>query len=189
MIFTQENEYAAVLDACVLIPMALCDCLLHLAEDTALYRPLWSEEILREIAKSLAEDFHKTPAQIAWRLESMRSAFPEAMITFPPGLLRAAECIPDPNDRHVLAAAIMGRAHAIITQNTRHFPADCLERFGVSCQTADEFLVNQYHLAWPIVLDKLDDQAAGIGQTRAVVVANLKQAAPEFCKLLEAHIR
>ncbi|HWZ43755.1 MAG TPA: PIN domain-containing protein [Candidatus Saccharimonadales bacterium] len=189
MIFTQENEYAAVLDACVLIPMALCDCLLHLAEDTALYRPLWSEEILQEIAECLEEDFHKTPKQIAWRLERMRSAFPEAMVTVPAGLLKAAECIPDPNDRHVLAAAIMGRANAIITQNTRHFPADCLEGFGVTCLTADEFLVHQYHLAWPLVLDKLDDQAAGISQTRAVVLENLKQTAPEFCKLLQAHIR
>ncbi len=53
MIFTQENEYAAVLDACVLVPMALCDLLLRLAEEPAMYRPLWSEQILTELARAL----------------------------------------------------------------------------------------------------------------------------------------
>jgi hypothetical protein len=33
MILAQDNEYAAVLDACVLVPMPLCDTLLRLAED------------------------------------------------------------------------------------------------------------------------------------------------------------
>ncbi|HKR96279.1 MAG TPA: hypothetical protein VJW55_12985, partial [Candidatus Angelobacter sp.] len=72
MIFTQENEYAAVLDACVLVPMGLCDCLLRLAESPALYRPLWSEDILQELAKTLKEDFKRTPEEIAWRLERMK---------------------------------------------------------------------------------------------------------------------
>ena len=188
MIFTQENEYAAVLDACVLVPMGLCDCLLRLAESPALYRPLWSEDILQELAKTLKEDFKRTPEEIAWRLERMKLAFPEALVVFPRELLNAAVCLPDKNDRHVLAAAIMSRANAIVTQNTKHFPKECLDKFGVICQSADEFLVDQYHLAWPLVLDKLDDQAAAISQTRRVVVANLRQAAPAFCKLLEAHI-
>lgn len=188
MIFTQENEYAAVLDACVLVPMALCDCLLRLAESPGLYRPLWSDDILQELARALKEDFKKTPEEIAWRLERMKLAFPEAMVVFPQELLTAADCLPDKNDRHVLAAAIMSRASAIVTQNTKHFPKECLEKFGVICQSADEFLVDQYHLAWPLVLDKLNDQAAAISQTRRVVVSNLKLTAPEFCKLLEAHI-
>jgi hypothetical protein len=53
MILTQDNEYAAVLDACVLVPMPLCDTLLRLAEDPAMYRPLWSEAILTEVATAL----------------------------------------------------------------------------------------------------------------------------------------
>ena len=57
MLFTQENEYSAVLDACVLVPMALCDTLLRLAEKPALYQPLWSEQILAEVAKVLESEF------------------------------------------------------------------------------------------------------------------------------------
>ena len=167
--------------------MVLCDCLLHLAEEPALYRPLWSEQILSEVAKALKEDFDRTPAEISWRLEQMRAAFPEAMVTFPSELLKGLECIPDPTDRHVLAAAVMARASAIITQNKKHFPTDCLNRFGVICQTADEFLVDQYCLEREWALDKLDAQAIGIGQTRAFVISNLKPFAPKFCELLEAH--
>src|SRR5271169_3236175 len=118
MIFTQENEYSAVLDACVLVPVALCDALLRLAEEPAMYRPLWSEQIMEEMAKALRTKLNRTGAEIAYRRQQMNAAFPEAMVIVPPELLRAAECIPDEGDRHVLAAAIMARAHAIVTQNT-----------------------------------------------------------------------
>ena len=49
MILTRDNECAVLLDACVLVPMPLCDTLLRLAEEPALYRPLWSERILLEV--------------------------------------------------------------------------------------------------------------------------------------------
>jgi len=185
MIFTQENEYSAVLDACVLVPMALCDLLLRLAEEPALYRPLWSEEILVEVAKALRTDLGRSAKDVAWRIEQMRRAFPEAMVSVPPGLLKAVECLPDENDRHVLATAIMARANAIVTQNTKHFPADRLSEFGVLCQTADDFLIHQFHLSPQMVLDKLDDQGAGIGQNRKYVISRLGRCVPEFCKLLE----
>jgi len=184
MIFTPDNEYSAVLDACVLVPMALCDCLLRLAEEPALYRPFWSEEILAEVAKALRTDLGRSAEDVAWRLEQMRVAFPEAMVPVPPKLLKAVDCLPDDNDRHVVAAAIMARANAIVTQNTKHFPADCLSEFGVLCQTADDFLIYQLHLSPQAVLDKLDDQGAGIGQSRQYVISSLGRCVPEFCRLL-----
>jgi predicted nucleic acid-binding protein len=187
MIFTQENEYSAVLDACVLVPMALCDFLLRLAEEPAMYRPLWSEQILAEMAKALKTKLNRSTVEIAWRRNQMNQAFEEAMAMVPPELLRAVECIPDKNDRHVLAAAIMAHANTIVTQNTRHFPQDCLEKFGVLCQTADDFLIHQYHLNPQLVLDKLDDQGIGISQTRAFVITSLNKSAPKFCELVRAH--
>ncbi len=117
----------------------------------------------------------------------MNQAFPEAMVPVPSELLRAVECIPDEEDRHVLAAAIMARANTIVTQNTKHFPKNCLDQYGVICQTADEFLIHQYHLSPQLILDKLDDQGAGISQSRAYVVASLRASAGGFCKLMEAH--
>jgi predicted nucleic acid-binding protein len=184
MIFAPGNDYSAVLDACVLVPMALCDLLLRLAEEPAMYRPLWSEQILAEMAKALKTKLHRSTEAAAWRRQQMKQAFPEAMVTVPSALLKAVECIPDKDDRHVLAAAIMARADAIITQNTRHFPKDCCEKYGVFCQKPDDFLIDQYHLDAQQVLDKLDDQAAGISQSREFVVASLKASVPKFCRLV-----
>ncbi len=187
MIFTPGNDQSVVLDACVLVPMALCDLLLRLAEEPAMYRPLWSDQILAEMTKALESKLHRSSEQVAWRRQQMKEAFPEAMVTVPYALLKAVECIPDKDDRHVLAAAIMAHASIIVTQNTRHFPKDCCEKYGVRRQTPDDFLIDQYRHSPQLVLDKLDDQAAGIAQNREFVVASLKASVPKFCKLVEAH--
>lgn len=41
----RSNQYTVVLDTCVLVPMPLCDTLLRLAEEPALYLPKWSDDI------------------------------------------------------------------------------------------------------------------------------------------------
>src|SRR5438876_5553777 len=137
MILTPDNEYAAVLDACVLVPMPLCDTLLRLAEDPAFYRPLWSEEILREVGDVLEKKFGYTQQQRSRRLTAMREAFPEALVSIPKGLPETFDCGADPDDRHVLAAAVRGQANAIITHNIKHFPQKCLDEYAVLCQTPD----------------------------------------------------
>jgi hypothetical protein len=63
MILNQDNEYAALWDACVLVPICLCDTLLRLAEDPAMYRPLWSSEILREVGDALESKINLSPPQ------------------------------------------------------------------------------------------------------------------------------
>ena len=117
----------------------------------------------------------------------MREAFADAMTPVAPELLNAAECIPDKDDRHVLAAAIQAHANVIVTQNTKHFPTDCLKKFGVLGQTPDQFLIDQYHLSPQVVLDKLDEQGAAVSQDRAFVIKNLRVCVPGFCELLRAH--
>ena len=104
MILTPENEYTVILDACVLAPMPLCDTLLCLAEEPALYRPLWSEPILQEIGAVLVDHLGRTPEQRDRCLTFMRAFFPEASVVVQESLSNALTCIPDVNDRHVLAA-------------------------------------------------------------------------------------
>lgn len=48
--------------------------------------------------------------------------------------------LPDLNDRHVLAAAISGRAEVIVTYNLKHFPAKILDKYGIEAQHPDEFI-------------------------------------------------
>ncbi len=118
----------------------------------------------------------------------MRGAFPEAEINVPVDMVKAITCIPDPNDCHVLAAAICGPAQAIVTLNTRHFPAECVEQYGIVCQTPDEFLVHQFHLAPELVLQKLDAQAAGHGRERSSILQGLQRMVPSFARLVELGI-
>ncbi|HEX5434343.1 MAG TPA: PIN domain-containing protein [Candidatus Angelobacter sp.] len=184
MILNQNNEYAAVLDACVLVPMPLCDTLLRLAEEPALFRPLWSKEIFQEVGAALETKLKLTSAQRERRLKMMAQAFPEAMVEVPASLLSTYDCLPDKEDRHVLSCAVKGQANAIITNNIRDFPPECLEEFGVLCQTPDEFLGHQFHLNPSLILEKLDQQAAAIAKAREYIICRLKKVTPQFCNLL-----
>ncbi len=95
------TRYAVVLDACVLVPIALADSLLRVAEK-GLYRPLWSIRILGE-AQAAIEEIHPG-IDVQKRFADMREAFNDALVT---GWeeLESGIVLPDNDDRHVVAAA------------------------------------------------------------------------------------
>jgi len=188
MILTPDNEYTVLLDACVLVPMPLCETLLRLAEEPALYRPLWSDPILQEVGTALVQ-MKYSAAQVSRRLDAMRETFPEAMVTIPDHFVDGLVCIPDPNDRHVLAAAISGRANAILTLNQRHFPPECLAQYEIERMSPDDFLIHQYHLNPEAVLDKIDAQASAIRETRQAVIKRFRERlqAPNFADIVEGN--
>jgi len=74
-------RFAALLDACVLVPIALADTLLRIAERD-LYRPLWSDRILEE-ARSAIIKVHPgiEPEPINNRFAAMGNAFEDALVT------------------------------------------------------------------------------------------------------------
>jgi predicted nucleic acid-binding protein len=184
MILTPDNEYCVVPDACVLMPMPLCDTLLRLAEEPSFFRMTWSREILEEVRRGLAGPrFGYSTEQVDRRFRAMNVAFPEALHTLPPGLADGIAGLPDPDDRHVVALAIHAGADAIVTENVRDFPECALAPHNLAVLSADEFLVHQYHLDPHSVLEKLDRQAAGIRQQRTDVLRLLQRSAPEFCAL------
>lgn len=57
----------------------------------------------------------------------------------------------DPDDRHVLAAAIKARAQVIVTGNLKDFPAECLARWDIEAKSPDEFVSDQADLDGKIV--------------------------------------
>ncbi len=190
MIITPDNEYTVVLDACVLVPMPICDLLLRLASEPATYKPVWSDTLLEEVRKTMVEKLGRTSAQAQRRISVMREYFPEANIGVPADFMSALAGIPDEDDRHVVAAGIRGKAHEILTYNVRHFPAQILAAYGLAVITPDKFLVNQFHLNPAVVLEKLDAQAAAIRQGRSYVTQLLRERhqAEEFVALVESGV-
>lgn len=55
--------------------------------------------------------------------------------------------LPDPTDRHVLAAAIRGRCDVIVTYNLKDFAEEELQKYGMAPQHPDEFLRHMLDLA------------------------------------------
>jgi predicted nucleic acid-binding protein len=152
-------RYAVVLDACVLVPVALVDTLLRIAERD-LYRPLWSDRIFAEATDAIVE-IHPDipPEQIARRFASMDETFEDARVDGWENLEQTVT-LPDPDDRHVVAAAMCGRADAIVTANIRDYPSDVLKPLHIEVIHPDNFLLDQLDLAPRIVLDVLREQAA-----------------------------
>ncbi len=59
--------------------------------------------------------------------------------------------LPDPYDRHVIAAAVAADASIILTWNLRDFPPTELKKFGLRRETPDAFLAGLYDKfrSWP----------------------------------------
>ena len=137
-------RYTAILDANVLYPQLMRDVLLSLAH-ADLYSARWTTDIEHEWMKALATNFPGQDAKILKTAEQMRQAIPDCMVTGYESLIPSLS-LPDPDDRHVLAAAIAGHADAIVTSNGKDFPEKVLDSFGIELQSPDEFVVNQIML-------------------------------------------
>lgn len=75
----------------------------------------------------------------------MNAAFDDALVKGWEPLENGIE-LPDPNDRHVAAAALRGRADMIVTQNIKDFPADIMRSLGLQAIRPDDFLLDQFEL-------------------------------------------
>lgn len=109
----------------------------------------------------------------------MEDSFPEAMVTGYEELIDAMKN--DNDDRHVLAVAVRCGAHAIVSNNTKHFPGNLLQPYDLECITADEFLQHQYHLNPDLFISKLVEQASDIGWTLHQLIS---KHVPSLAKLI-----
>jgi predicted nucleic acid-binding protein len=131
--------FTVVYDANVLYPAHLRDLLLTLAQARE-FRARYTAEILEEgFEHILANRPDLDRDRLARTRQLMERAIPDVLITGHMRLLDSLE-LPDPDDRHVLAAAIVAGAEVIVTDNTRDFPAEALAPYGIEAQNADVFV-------------------------------------------------
>jgi hypothetical protein len=90
----------------------------------------------------------------------------------------------DAKDRHVLAAAIRCGANAIVTDNAKHFPAECTGKYEIDVLTSDAFLVHQFHLEPQLMLQKLQMQAEVRRVPILVLLNGLARTTPLLVGLL-----
>lgn len=123
----------ALLDANVLYPARLRDLLIRLAIG-GLYQARWSEQILDECFDNLTKDRPDlTDAQLTRTRWLMTTALPDATLTGYEGRIEEHD-LPDPDGRHVLAAARAAGASLLVTANLSDFPPARCPRACGSCR-------------------------------------------------------
>jgi predicted nucleic acid-binding protein len=133
-----------LLDANTLYPAPVCDALLNLAV-AGLYHARWTMQIHAEWTRNVALNRPELADRLQKRVAAMHRAVPDCLVENYEVLIDGLT-LPDPDDRHVLAAAIAGHADAIVTFNLKDFPAQVLSRYSIEAQHPDDFIMNQLEL-------------------------------------------
>lgn len=180
----------AVLDACVLYPAALHDVLLWLAAESV-YHPRWTDTIHEEWMRAvLANRPDLTREQLERTRSLMDQVDPECLVMDHEELVLTAE-LPDPGDRHVLAAAIAAKASVIVTLNLADFPQSVLAPFRVRALHPDAFLISLLDQDPAAFLGGLHKHRASLRRppkTREQYLEALRRAGlPTLARRLEEH--
>ncbi len=118
-----------VYDACVLYPAPLRSLLMYLAM-TGLYRARWTNDIHEEWMRNVQRDYPDVTRQQAERIRDLMNAhIGDCLVTGYETLIPSL-ALPDPDDRHVLAAAICCEADIILTFNLKDFPEGASSRMA-----------------------------------------------------------
>ena len=165
---------AAFLDANVLYQPVTRSALMYLAA-TNVFRALWSVRVQDEwTAAVLRKQPGLSPASLARTRALMEAHVDGAVVTgYEP--LMVGLTLPDPNDRHVLAAAVHGGADVIVTRNLRHFPKRALVPHNIAAQHPDVFLCQL-----------IDADADGVVRALAIDRASLRKPPMTISEYLAA---
>ena len=149
----------AFLDATVLYPVTLRNLLMRLTLNR-LFQARWSAQVHEEWIRSLLRDQPELSRDKLYQLrDAMNEHAEDSLVTGYEPLIEGIK-LPDPDDRHVLAAAIVGHAEVIVTHNLKHFPDEILDGYGIEAQHPDEFVRHLLDLDPVQVVDALRDQQA-----------------------------
>lgn len=128
-------------DACVLYPAPIRDILMELAINDILQLK-WSSRVLNEWINNLLKNRPDlSRAQLEKTTAAMNTALLDCLVENYE-TLEAELTLPDGNDRHVLAAAIISRSKLIVTANVKDFPNEYLSTFNIKACHPDDLLLS-----------------------------------------------
>ena len=168
-------KFSVIYDACVLYPAPLRDLLMQLAV-TDLFKARWTDQIHDEWIEALLrrDKYHRSVLE---RTRGFMDASVRDAKVFGYEDLIEGLVLPDPDDRHVLAAAIKAGADAIITFNLKDFPSAVLSKYDIEAIHPDEFIYSQIDLAPTI--------ACGAIKRQRESLKNPPKAKDEFLAILQ----
>jgi predicted nucleic acid-binding protein len=151
-------SFVVVYDACVLYPSTLRDLLIRIAQE-GLVQAKWTDRILDEVFGNLARNRPELREEKLRRTrELMTRAVRDCLVVgYEP--LEAVVSLPDPDDHHVLGAAIKAKAQMIVTHNIKDFPQEALSMWNVESTHPDDFIQAQIDLDGPRVFSAVQQIA------------------------------
>ena len=165
----------AVLDACVLYPAALRDLWMHLAV-RLVFQPKWTARIQDEWIRSVLENRPDLRAEQLARTRANMEQWGRDW-ELPDGEPWLSQLsLPDPDDCHVLAAAIAGQVATIVTFNLVHFPQAVLAPHGVRAVHPDPFAGE--------LLDAEPEAFIRAVRTHRAALKNPPKTVPEYLETL-----
>lgn len=134
-------SFTVIYDACLFYPAPLRDLMIRLAQ-TRRFHARWTEEIQHEWLTALLRHRPELDeAKLQRTMTLINQAVPDCLVTGYGDLIEQL-FLPDPNDRHVLAAAIRSGAQVIVTTNLRDFPQEALADFDIDARHPDDFILD-----------------------------------------------
>lgn len=154
-------NFTVVYDACLFYPAPLRDFMVRLAQ-TRRFRARWTLQIQEEWLQSLlGKQPRLDPARLRRTVELINRAVPDCLVTGYEHLIDKLE-LPDPDDRHVLAAAIRAGAQAIVTLNLKDFPPEVLDEYEIFSRHPDDFVLDLADLEPGVVTSVAKQQRAAL---------------------------
>lgn len=183
----RQSSFTAFYDANVLYPAPLRDLLVYLAL-TGVYRARWTAQVHEEWKRNLLKNRPDLTREKLDRTSSlMDKALPDGLVTDYGALIDGLQ-LPDPDDRHVLAAAIKCGASVIVTFNLKDFPSGVLGPFNIEALHPDIFIADLWDLDQAAVLEAARRQRASLKKfphtAREYLDRLLQQKLPETVNLL-----
>lgn len=175
-----------VIDANLLYPFHLRNLLVQFGVDS-LIAPRWTVRIHAEWIGNLVAAGKAPHGRLLLTLDLMNRALPEADVPGWEGYMEGLT-LPDPDDRHVLAAALAGGAETILTMNLRDFPTSALAPHGVAAIHPDNFLCRLHDAAPELLQASTEAAHANLSRSTPSVAAYLdaldRQGLPQFAHRL-----
>jgi len=161
-----------ILDANLLYPFQLRNLMVQFGVDSII-EPRWTTRINEEWINNLTAAGRVPMDRLLLTLRLMNAALPGAEVRGWEARMEGLT-LPDPNDCHVLAAALAAGAETILTMNLRHFPASALAPHGVVAVHPDGFLCRLH-----------DADSELLRASTEAAHANLSRTAPSFSDYLD----